>query len=75
MFSQAEHIDLVCGLRDSLKGGSGSCRDETGGSSQVSVGSSSLVVVRDSSPPVTWVLLSSCSVLVSSSQASVVVPL
>ena len=36
---------------------------------------SSLVVIRDSSPPVTWVFLSSCGVLVSSSQASAVVPL
>ena len=38
-------------------------------------GGSSLVEVRDSSPPVTQVFLSSCGVLVSSSQSSVAVPL
>ena len=55
------------GARGSSKRGSRSCRDEAGCFSQVSVGGSSLVVVRASSLPVAWVFLSSCGVVVSSS--------
>lgn len=43
--SQEAHINMLQELRTPLKGGKGSCRDESGGSSRVSVRGSSLVVV------------------------------
>ena len=69
--SQETHIILLWWLGDPLKEGRGSCQDEAEGSSGVPLGGSSLIVVGHSSLPVALGFLSSCGVLVSSSQVSV----
>ena len=69
--SQETHIILLWWLGDPLKEDRGSCQDEAGGSSGVPLEGSSLIVVGDSSLPLALGFLSSCGVLVSSSQVSV----
>ena len=67
LFFSGGPYQVCVGAWGSSKRGSRSCRDEAGCFSQVSVGGSTLVVVRASSLPVAWVFLSSCGVVVSSS--------
>ena len=75
LFVSGSTYQFAVGAQAPLKGGSESCGDKAGGSPQVSVAGPSLVVVGDSSLPVAWGFLSSCSILVSSSKVSLGAPL